>query len=64
MSLQQVTERKLLPVGNLFRFRANLFINSPVEWEAHEPGFFSVALFDHRKLLAPSSHCIIDLFLL
>lgn len=19
------------------------------EWEAHEPGFFSVALFDHRK---------------
>lgn len=20
-----------------------------IEWEAHEPGFFSVALFDHRK---------------
>ena len=25
------------------------------EWEAHEPGFFSVALFDHRGYPSPHS---------
>lgn len=49
MLLLLITERRLLRVSSKIPLMPSMLILPIVVWEAHEPGYFSVALFDHRE---------------
>jgi CheY-like chemotaxis protein len=50
---QEAIDRKCS--SKIFLLRPVLMASS--EWEAHKPGFFTIALFDHREYHTPGSPC-------